>query len=207
MVTDPTTGKKLKLTGDSPPTEQELNEMFSSQVIDLAKGQKPMFESVSEGREAMRKAEDFRKQAEFEASPIGFPVTQGLAVINRAINTATFNAPEKLANLAGYTTRPITESEVARGTGEAIGFTVPTGAPMRIMRGAEIIRNPLTRNIAQGAAAMATQLPTADYSPEEYAAGVAIGGASGVLGRGIEKLAEAPKPQNPILNKESTKIR
>lgn len=29
-VTDPTTGKTVKLTGDSPPTEQELNEIFSS---------------------------------------------------------------------------------------------------------------------------------------------------------------------------------
>lgn len=29
-ITDPTTGRKLKLTGDSPPTEQELNEIFSN---------------------------------------------------------------------------------------------------------------------------------------------------------------------------------
>lgn len=29
-VTDPTTGKSIKLTGDSPPTEQELNEIFAS---------------------------------------------------------------------------------------------------------------------------------------------------------------------------------
>jgi hypothetical protein len=28
-VTDPTTGKSLKLTGDSPPTEQELEEVFA----------------------------------------------------------------------------------------------------------------------------------------------------------------------------------
>jgi hypothetical protein len=30
QVTDPTTGKKLRLTGDSPPTEQELEQIFSS---------------------------------------------------------------------------------------------------------------------------------------------------------------------------------
>lgn len=29
-VTDPTTGKTIKLTGDSPPSEQELNDVFSS---------------------------------------------------------------------------------------------------------------------------------------------------------------------------------
>jgi hypothetical protein len=28
-VTDPTTGKKVRLTGDSPPTEQELNDIFA----------------------------------------------------------------------------------------------------------------------------------------------------------------------------------
>jgi len=30
LVTDPQTGQKVKLTGDSPPTEQELNDIFSS---------------------------------------------------------------------------------------------------------------------------------------------------------------------------------
>jgi hypothetical protein len=30
LVTDPQTGRKVKLTGDSPPTEQELNEIFAN---------------------------------------------------------------------------------------------------------------------------------------------------------------------------------
>jgi hypothetical protein len=34
MVTDPTTGQQLKLTGDSPPTETELEEIFASQQRD-----------------------------------------------------------------------------------------------------------------------------------------------------------------------------
>jgi hypothetical protein len=29
VITDPSTGKKIRLTGDSPPTEQELNQIFS----------------------------------------------------------------------------------------------------------------------------------------------------------------------------------
>ena len=29
-VTDPASGKTIKLTGDSPPTEAELNQIFSS---------------------------------------------------------------------------------------------------------------------------------------------------------------------------------
>ena len=34
-VTDPTTGRSLRLTGDSPPTEQELNEVFASTVENI----------------------------------------------------------------------------------------------------------------------------------------------------------------------------
>ena len=30
IVTDPETGKKVRLTGDSPPTEQELEQIFAS---------------------------------------------------------------------------------------------------------------------------------------------------------------------------------
>lgn len=32
MITDPSTGQKLKLTGDSPPTEAELEQIFASQI-------------------------------------------------------------------------------------------------------------------------------------------------------------------------------
>ena len=38
-VTDPNTGKTLRLTGDSPPTEQELEGIFSSQGQGVATGQ------------------------------------------------------------------------------------------------------------------------------------------------------------------------
>ncbi len=34
IVTDPQTGRKVKLTGDSPPTEQELNDIFSQIPLD-----------------------------------------------------------------------------------------------------------------------------------------------------------------------------
>lgn len=33
IITDPNTGKKLKLTGDSPPTEDELTQMFASAEV------------------------------------------------------------------------------------------------------------------------------------------------------------------------------
>jgi hypothetical protein len=148
-----------------------------------------MFANEAEGRAQLAKDEAFRKQAAFEASPVGYPITQGLATINRAINTATGNLPEIAANMFGQTTRPITESDAARSIGEGIGFVAPTGAPMRAIKAMEGINNPLTRNVAQGAAAMATQLPTDDRGTGEYLGGVALGGASGVAGRGLEKVA------------------
>lgn len=161
----------------------------SPKITYLDEPAQPMFKTEQEGRSALEKAKSFQRQAEWEASPVGFPVTQGLAVINRAINTATMNAPEIIANLAGQTTRPITESEFARSTGEAIGFVAPTGAPMRVIKAAEVIKNPLTRNVIQGAGAMATQLPTADRGIDEYNVGIGAGAVFGAAGRGVEKVA------------------
>ena len=48
-VTDPQTGRKVTLTGDSPPTEQELEEIFASlpapkQVDQQAQPQKDQYE-------------------------------------------------------------------------------------------------------------------------------------------------------------------
>lgn len=60
IVTDPQTGRKVKLTGDSPPTEQELNDIFSQmqpvQVLQqeqVAQQPDPSFgEQVAGGLEA-----------------------------------------------------------------------------------------------------------------------------------------------------------
>jgi hypothetical protein len=59
-VTDPTSGKSLSLTGDSPPTEQELNDIFSktspkqsmsreeaTQAINAPKPPNPMLEGIT----------------------------------------------------------------------------------------------------------------------------------------------------------------
>jgi hypothetical protein len=169
---------------DGQPTEDDIHEIASSLKP------KQMFSSEAEGRAASKKAESFRKQAAFEASPVGFPVTQGLAAINRGINVATMNLPENLANIAGYTTQAITESDISKSVGEAAGFVAPTGAPMKVIKAAEIIKNPLTRSVVQGAGAMATQLPTEERGVGEYATGVAVGGGIGLAGRGVEKVAE-----------------
>ena len=108
-----------------------------STITYLDSSPKPtMFSSEEEGRTATRKAEDFQNQAQFEASPVGFWATQGLAGVNRALNTATGNAPETVANMFGTTTRPITESDAAKAIREGFGFFAPTGLPSRAVKAA-----------------------------------------------------------------------
>jgi len=48
-VTDPATGRTVKLTGDSPPTEQELEEIFAS--LPQAKMEQPQAQAVDAGGE------------------------------------------------------------------------------------------------------------------------------------------------------------
>lgn len=47
-ITDPQSGKKIKITGDSPPSESELEEIFSSAKADVPRGTKSITENVGE---------------------------------------------------------------------------------------------------------------------------------------------------------------
>lgn len=71
VVTDPQTGRKVRLTGDSPPTEQELEQVFSS-LPALAEKAEPVQEKRSTGGlsgRSIAKAQDrVSKQEEFLAS-------------------------------------------------------------------------------------------------------------------------------------------
>jgi len=125
-----------------------------------------------------------------EANMMGEIASQGLSGVNRAISTASGNLSENLMNLAGKTGYAENENPLVKSTGEAIGFVMPTGAPMRAIKAAEVIKNPLLRNVIQGAGAMATQLPTKERGIDEYNTGVLLGAAGGVAGRGVEKVAE-----------------
>jgi len=53
-VTDPTTGQSLKLTGDSPPTEQELSQIFAAQPPKQAEN--PIDRIFRQGEERRQKA-------------------------------------------------------------------------------------------------------------------------------------------------------
>lgn len=172
-----------------------VKDFFAEEV-----GNTPMFKTEAEGRAAMQKAQEEQAKTDIAAKEAGnIPkqvVSQLLGGANRAINAATLNIPENLMNKAGFTGYAQNEDPFIKSAGEAVGFLAPGGAPMRVIKGAEVIANPLIRNVVQGASAMATQLPTADRGVEDYAAGIGIGAAGGVLGRGVEKVAEGAIQQS-----------
>ena len=64
-VTDPTTGKKVTLTGDSPPTEQELEDIFASVAQAPAQPKK----EAPAAKEMLSIGEINKRNAEYVASP------------------------------------------------------------------------------------------------------------------------------------------
>src|SRR5574343_471062 len=171
------------------------------QYADLKDKVTPMFKTEGEGRQAISESLNTQKDLEYKArhpylTAIGKSVQDFPAFANEAINTAVpiFSAIDAITGDKGSAFLPtkeqIEQNPIAEGTAQGIGFTVPAGLPMRVIKGAEVIRNPLTRSVVQGAGAMTTQIPNANRSTEEYATGIATGGALGVAGRGVEKVAE-----------------
>jgi len=108
IVTDPNTGKTLKLTGDSPPTEQELEQIFSSsQVVTQQLAQQPKQETLGDAIKAI------------PARSIGF--TENLA----ALGTSALLEP--VAGIAGLGAEAL----------QALGADVPEGADVvRSVQGA-----------------------------------------------------------------------
>jgi hypothetical protein len=65
-VTDPNSGRTLRLTGDSPPTEQELEGIFSS----YSSKPKPMFSSSEEAAIGQEKAQKELRIAQMQNTPL-----------------------------------------------------------------------------------------------------------------------------------------
>jgi len=85
-VTDPNTGRTLRLTGDTPPTEDELNDIFSK--IGTEKPQR-MFSSEEEGRVALEKQKAEQSRLESEAkNPHLTAIKQSAARAGENIGTA-----------------------------------------------------------------------------------------------------------------------
>ena len=97
-ITDPTSGKTLKLTGDSPPTEQELNDIFGSQPKSKSSIESnPVYRAASKAQEIRRgntKFEDVKENL------IGAGKTT-LEQAKNIVNSGLFGIPGRInKNLA-----------------------------------------------------------------------------------------------------------
>lgn len=158
------------------------------------------------------------KKSEPQVSPVRGAYNQVIGGINTAINTATGNIPEIIANRFGTSTYPPNVGDVAKGIGAGVGFIAPTGLPSQVMRAGAAIANPLVKNIAQGALGMASQFPVGQENAPEYAGKVILGGIAGAAGRGIEKvvggmtktagekIAQVAKQYRTILNPSKSEL-
>lgn len=114
LVTDPQTGQKVKLTGDSPPTEQELNSIFAS----LSQGQPTQAEQGerSFGEKALGAAENI---GSFVSGAVAEPLA-GLAGIGALLpggQTPT-EAIESTRNSLTYQPRSESGQEQQQATGK-----------------------------------------------------------------------------------------
>lgn len=119
-ITDPNTGRTLNVTGDSPPTQEELTQLFAQFQVE----EQPEIDPIAAERERLL-GKLAAEQGSVEAGLIG--AGRGLSTIGRALglldpedeNTkAAFKALEEL--------RPISTT-VGEVTGEAAPFLLPGG--------------------------------------------------------------------------------
>lgn len=163
MVTDPNTGRKVKLTGDTPPTDADLDDIFAS----LPAPEKGMMQSINEA---------------ITSNPIGRGVSEFAAGVNRgATGLVDFAAslPNAALQVAGIDaqipslTKAIPQAtqgnfmeqgigrDVVRAAGEVVPSSIAMGAGLRAAA------NPLI-----GQAGNASALPSMGQAAESTGAGV-----------------------------------
>ncbi len=96
LVTDPATGRKLKLTGDSPPTDQELEEIFAQQSAPQSIEQQIKPESSPVQPAAPAQPDSYLSAA---ASRTGAPAQMAATATDTAVQQANANAEARMAEL------------------------------------------------------------------------------------------------------------
>lgn len=129
-VTDPNSGRTIRLTGDSPPTQQELEQIFSQFQIEQEPEIDPNILAQSPRFQEQVQAEQLaRSVGPGEALAIG--AGRGLTTIGRAVGLAE---PEDPATARAFKAlqeqRPITTT-VGEIAGEAAPFLLPGGFAAR----------------------------------------------------------------------------
>ena len=158
LVKDPDTGRSVKLTGDSPPTEQELNEIFANlprqarQPVEPAQSEPSFGEQLQGGLEAA---------ATIGSSIVAEPLA-GLAGIGAALNP--FNEEGAGARAVESTREALTFEPTLPGAQAALSRTaeaVQPAAEFLQQREKNLGEFALKATGSPTAAAIATTLPTA----------------------------------------------
>lgn len=191
-VTDPTTGKTMRLTGDSPPTEAELEDIFKQvrgpDVSAAPAGGDALYDNLK--TLLMDPAIGAMKGAAHSAVGLGKAVTaipgvsSGIDAIYRLAGMGDVNTAQAFAN------RPATESALgldAQGNAQKLGrfleqmgeFMVPGGVAEQTA--AKVGAGLVPRMVAQGAAASGV---TAAQGGNPVSAGV-VGAAVPVVGKAL----------------------
>lgn len=182
VVTDPASGRKVRLTGDSPPTDADLDEIFSS------------LPPPAESAEPVPQEKGLLAQA-------GDVALEGMAAVNRGA-----------AGLVDFAATPVNAALELSGTSARIPSVVESLSPatagnfMQPGLGKDIVRaagEAVPSSVAIGAAirGAATQLPAMASGSESVAAGAlrqaaqstpvadaaygAVSGAGGAIGEEI----------------------
>ena len=128
-VTDPTTGKKVRLTGDSPPTEQELNGIFAS----IGGGDKPAVApttapETSGGSPFIEGLKHGLKMSGYGALQTVLQGGQGIReLLGMESNQPNVNKVQSMIDESRKSFDPVKKSSPwAAGTGEFVGGTIPT---------------------------------------------------------------------------------
>lgn len=123
MVTDPTSGRKVRLTGDSPPTDAELEEIFAGlpSLDQIAQQTQPeadqgLFRSPSE---ALEQAKGVGGAAGQLASTVATDVAGGLAGLGTAALTGIGNLA---SDITGQTVDPLKAGAETVERVQSLGF-------------------------------------------------------------------------------------
>lgn len=201
-VTDPQTGRTLRLTGDSPPTEQELNEVFSQYQPKQAVSEQPkpvtkgenftnflgaLSENVTNRLPGVGFSPPKEVQAEMSGLPLEAANMASAGMLRPAMRSVGMDIPEQ-KTLTG---------KVARGVGGAMGFGI--GIPGKAAAStAGMVRGVLSPRIAktiagrmaQGAAGGAVGGYLSGDTLEGKAQGAKLGGILGGVAPAIAPVAK-----------------
>lgn len=205
-VTDPTTGKKVTLTGDSAPTEQELEQVFSA-VGDGSIRAETGLEKT--GRVAGEFAKNLGRNAEEFINPVkiaeglGNTVKEGLLDIPKDVASSSVNVLKGLAKTVTGEQAPsemgntIMDTPIVKRTKAMTGTIAkdPAGfAYKHPLDAASILLAPVMPFLSEGVAPKVASLDTAEASP-----GILRRGAAKVISTafGASEDAILEKMKNP----------